>query len=182
MPGGGVADGYAYLLDEDEKDTGPDGGAVKPARGPQIVGDENEKEDVGDECGRDRIPVTPDRPTSNGGDHQCDGADKDEAFVGRRIGTGAEGEEDEGGEDQHIRHGNDIEEFWIGGRRRGVAVERIRGGQNAEDHHQTGPEETCYAETTMDVEATGRDQGRLRYEQEDPAGEGGSVEVNDETG
>ena len=177
-----MADRDSYLLDEDEEGAGPDGGAMKLACGPKIVGHNNEKEDVGRECGRDRIPVAPDWPTGDGGDHKCDGADKDQAFVGRRIGPVAEGEENEGCEDQHVGQGNNVEEFRIDGRRSGVAVERIRCGQDAKNDHQTRPEEPCDAETAMDVDAAGGDQGSLRDEQEDPGREGGPVKVNDETG
>lgn len=182
MPGGGVADRDSYLLDEDEEGACPDGGAVNLACGPQIVGHKNEKEDVGRECGRDWIAVAPDWPTGDGGDHQCDGADEDEPFVGCGIGTGAEGEEDERREDEHVGQGDDVEEFRIDGRRGGVAVERIRRSQDAKNDHQRRPEETCDAETAMDVDASRGDQRSLRNEQEDPAGEGGSMEVNDETG
>ena len=182
MPGSGVADGDPNLLNEDEEGARPDGGAVKLAGRPKVVGYKNEQEDVGHECGLERIPVTPDGPTGDGGDHQCDGADKDEAFVGRGIGTGAKGEKDEGREDQHVCQGDDVEKFRIDGRRGGVAVERIRRGQDAEDDHETGQEKSRNAETAMDVDASGEDQGSLRDEQEDPAGEGGPVQVNDEAG
>lgn len=102
--------------------------------------------------------------------------------MGRGIGPVAESEEDEGGEDEHVGQGNDVEEFRIGGRRSGVAVERICRGQDAEDHHQTRQEETCEAESPVDVDASGGHQRSLRDEQEDPAGEGSSVEMNDEAG
>src|SRR5438552_8745048 len=102
MPGGGAADRDSYLLDEDEECACPKGGAVKLACGPQIVGHKNKKEDVGGECGRDRIAVPPDWPTGDGGNHQCYGADEDQAFVGRGIGTAAKREEDKCCEDQHI--------------------------------------------------------------------------------
>ena len=180
MPGGGVADRDSYLLDGDEEGAGPDGGAVKLAGRPQIVGHKNQKEDVGRECGCDRITVAPDWPTGDRGDHQGDGADEDETFVGCGIGTGAVGEEDEGCEDQHVGQGNDVEEFRIDGRRGGVAVERIRRGQDAENDHQTRPEESCDAQTAMDVDASRGDQGSLRDEQQNPTREGGSVEMNDE--
>lgn len=182
MPRGCVADWDSYLLDEDEESAGPDRGTVKLARRPQVVGHKDEQEDVGAQCGDERIAVAPDWPTCDGGGHQGYGADKDEALVGRGIGTITEGEEDQGREDQNVRQRNDVEEFRIATRRAGIAGERISGGQNAEDHHETRPEKTCDTETAMDVHATGGDQGSLSDEQEDPAGEGGSVQVNDETG
>ncbi len=54
--------------------------------------------------------------------------------------------------------------------------------KHAEDHHQTRPQETRYAETPMNIQAAGGDEGSLRDQQQDPAGEGGSMQVDDETG
>src|ERR1035437_2390252 len=82
VPRGCVGDGYAYLLDEDEESARPDCGAMDLARGPQVVGHQNEQEDVRAQCGGDGIPVAPDWPTCDGGDHQGNGADKDQALMG----------------------------------------------------------------------------------------------------
>lgn len=182
VPSGSFTDGYAYLLNEDEEGARPDRGAVNFARGPQVVGHQKEQEDIGKQCSGDGISLAEEGPAGDGSDHQGDRADEDEALVGRGIGAGTEREEDQGREDQHVGEGDDVEEFRIAARGIGVADEGIGGGQNPEDHHEACEEEACDAETAMDVDASGRDQGSLGDEQEDPAGEGGSVKVNDETG
>ena len=63
-----------------------------------------------------------------------------------------------------------------------MADERIGGCQNAQGYHETRQKEARDAQAAMDVHAAGGDQGGLRDEQEDPAGECRPVQVNDQAG
>ena len=128
VPGACVGDGYPNLLDDDEESARPDRDAMNAARRPQVVGHQNEQEDVGAKCGRERVPVTPDWPAGDGSDHQSYRADKDEALVGRGIGAATEGKKDQGGEDEHVGQGNDVEGFGIEARGTGIADEGKGGG------------------------------------------------------
>src|ERR1700722_18630571 len=123
VPGGGVADGYAYLLNEDEEGTRPEGGTVNFSRGPQIVRHQHQQEDVGQQRGGDRVSVTEQGPAGDGSDRQPDRADEDEALVGRGIGALAERKENEGGENQHVRQRDDVEKLGVAPGGTGVADE-----------------------------------------------------------
>ena len=52
-------------------------------------------------------------PAGDGGNHDSNGGDEDDAFVSGRIEAGAERGKDKHGEDEHIRHGNDVESLYI---------------------------------------------------------------------
>lgn len=80
MPGGGLADGYPYLLHEDEESARPEGRAMNLARGPQVVGHQDEQEDVGEQRRHSQISMDH-GPTGEGGDQQRSGGDEDEALV-----------------------------------------------------------------------------------------------------
>ena len=82
VPGGGLADGEAYLLYEDEEGAGPERCAVNFARGPQIVSCKNEQKTVGDQRRNERFPLYEgEGPTGDGGDRDADGGNDDDAFV-----------------------------------------------------------------------------------------------------
>ncbi|HTQ60098.1 MAG TPA: hypothetical protein VMI32_07745 [Candidatus Solibacter sp.] len=106
----------------------------------------------------------------------------DDAFVGRRVETGTEGAEDEEGKNEHIRHRNDVVGLGIDARRGVGPGERVGGGQNAEEDHETGEQEASDTETAMDVDAACSCQGGLSDEQDDPHSKGSAVKVNNSTG
>src|SRR5579859_1075058 len=182
VPGCGLANRNSYLLDEDEVCACPHSGAVKFAGRPKVVASEEDEKNIGEQGGSNGVSVSQERPTSDRSDQQCEGADEDEAFVACGIGTIAEGEEDERGEDQHVGDGNDVEEPRIASGRASLPDERIGGGKNAKDHHKTCKAETSDAETAVSLYLAGGDERSLRHKQENPAGERGSVNMDDEAG
>src|SRR5439155_1204293 len=159
----GLADWHSYLLNKDEECARPERGAINLTRGPQVVGHQDEQEEIREQRRPDRISVNHgEGPTRDGGDHQCNRGDEDEAFVRRRIEAGPEGEKDQRRKNQHIRDGNDVKNFrihvWIAA----TANERIGGRQYSKDYHETRQEEACNAEAAMDVHAAGGNQRGLR--------------------
>ena len=71
---------------------------MKGARGPQIVDHQDEQEDGGEQRRHNRVSVDHEEgPTADGGDHQSNRGDEDEALVRWWIGAGAEGKKAEGG-------------------------------------------------------------------------------------
>src|SRR6266849_1476501 len=170
VPRGRFADRDSYLLHEDEESSRPERGAMDLARGPQVIGRQHEQEDVGEQRSHNRISMdNGEGPTRDGGDQQRSRRDEDEALVRWGIGTSAEGKKNERRKNQHVRHGDDVEEFWIPARRAGSPHEQISGRQNADNNHETRQHDACNAEAAMDVHASGGDQRSLRDEQEDPA-------------
>src|SRR5258708_40103486 len=78
VPDGGFAEGKADLLDEDQGRSSPEGGAVNLAGGPEVVGDKEEQENVGEQTGdQDFSRAEGERPTRDGSDHQRRGGDVD---------------------------------------------------------------------------------------------------------
>ena len=153
------------------------------ARGPQIVGREKEQESVGEESRNERFPVNHGKgPAGDGGDHDSDGGDEDDALVGGRIEAGAKSKKDKDCKNEHIRHGDDVEGFHIEASGRVGPGKRLGSGQDAEDDHETSQEKTGNAETAVDVHAASGDKRGLCYEQEDPRGKDSAVNVNDATG
>ena len=140
------------------------------------------QENVGEQGGSNGISVAQERPTGDGGDQQGDGADEDEALVGCGIGTEPKCRRDESGKDEHVGERDDVEETGIASGRACLADERIGGGENTEDHHKTCETETGDAETAVDLYAAGGDERSLGDEQENPAGECRTVDVDDQTG
>jgi len=183
VPCGGLADGEAYLLHDDEEGAGPNGGAMNFARGPQIVGREKEQESIGEESRNEGFPVNHGKgPAGDGSDHDSDGGDEDDALVGGRIEAGAKSKKDKHCKNEHIRHGDDVEGFHIEASGRVGPGKRLGSGQDAEDDHETSQEKTGNAQTAVNVHAASGDKRGLCYEQEDPRGKDSAVNVNDATG
>ena len=183
MPDGGLTDGEAYLLDKDKEDAGPDCGAVNFARGPEIVSHQNEKKAVGEQRRYQRFSVDHrEGPARDGGDHDADGGDEDDAFVRGRIETSAERGKDKHGEDEHVGHGDYVEGLHIEARWRVGPGESFGGRQDAKNDHKAGEEETGNAEAAVNIHAACGNKRSLRDEQEDPHGKDGAVDVNDPAG
>src|ERR1700682_3285952 len=159
VPRGRFADGYSYLLHEDQESACPERGAINLARGPQVVDHQDEQEEIREKRCPNRISVNQgEGPTRDGGDRQCNRGPEDEALVRRGIGAGAEGKKDERRKNQHIRKGNDVEKSRIPAWRAGFPNERIGGGHNSEDNHETRQEKARNPKAAMNVRAAGGDQ------------------------
>ncbi len=183
MPGVGPGDGKTDLLNKNEEHAGIKSRALDFSGRPEIVSNQAEQEDVGKKRGPEWIAVREgDGPAGECGDQERVGGDEDEALVSSGVRAEAEGAEDKNGENQYIGHGNDIEKLWIEAGRGGAVRQGIRCGQDAEHNHQAGEKESGDAEATVDVRASSGDETGLGDEQEDPAGECGAVDVNDEAG
>ncbi len=143
MPEGGLADGNARLLDEDQKNPRPKSRAVNFASGPQIVGDEREQKNVGESAVNGILTVEKiDRQTSDGGDEKSRGGQQDVTFVSRRIGTGTERTVDESGKEKHIRERDDVKHSWIAANGVVGADQRVRCCHHAEHHHKASEKKT----------------------------------------
>jgi len=71
-----------YLLYEDQESAGPDRGAVKPARRPQVVGRQDDQERVREQRCPDWHSVDHGQgPTRDRRNQEGNGGDKDQAFV-----------------------------------------------------------------------------------------------------
>lgn len=183
VPGDGMADGLADLLDEDEEDAGPERRAMNFSRGPQIVEHEKEKKDVGEESGD--VGLAEDRrkrPAGDGGNQESGGGDNDEAVMGGGIEACAKCEKDEDGKAEHVRDGNDVESLRIETGADVGSGERVGGGQNADEDHETGEKETGDAEAAVNVHTARGDERGLHDEQENPSGKDGAVDVNAQVG
>jgi hypothetical protein len=175
-----LADGEAYLLDEDEEGAGPDGGAMNFACGPQIVGREKEQESIGEESGNERFPVNHGKgPAGDGSDHDSDRGYQDDPLVGGRIEAGAKCEKDKHRKNEHIRDGDDVEGFHIEAGGRVGPGKRLGSCQDAEDDHETSQEKTGNAETAVDIHAASGNKRGLCYEQKDPRGKDSAMNMND---
>jgi hypothetical protein len=183
LPGGGMTERMAQLFEGDEKDAGPESGAVDGADGEEIVGNEKEEQRVGAELGDEQIPPRDvNRPANESRAHQREGGNQNEALVRGGIEALAESKKDEDGEDEDVTHGDGVEDFGIHAEGREVTGERIGSGEDAEDDHEAGEAETDKAETAVDVNAVGGHERSLCEEKEDPAGKYGAVKMNDAGG
>ena len=186
VPEGGFAKGKADLLDEDQQRSGPEGGAVDFAGGPNVVSDEAEKENIADQAGdQDVSRHEGEGPAGDCSDHESSGSDVDIALMSGRILAVPERKIDECGEEEHVAHRDEVEGLGIaakGVELAGVADEGVGGSHNAKNHHEAAEEEASNAEAAVDVRAAGGDERGLRYEEENPGGEGGAVDVNDWAG
>jgi hypothetical protein len=82
VPYDGLADRYPDLLDEDQEGARPERRTVNLAGGPEVVGHHQKKKYVGKQGGRHCISMDYGKgPTGDGGDHQSNGCDKDEALM-----------------------------------------------------------------------------------------------------
>jgi len=186
VPEGGFAKGEADLLNENQECAGAERGAMNFTRGPVVVGDERKQKDVGEQgVDPNMSSAEGERPAGDGGDHQGGAGEIDIAFVGGGFAAVAESEKDERGEKEHVRQGNYVKGSGIaaeGVKMAGVAQEQISARKDAQNHHQATEEEAGDAETAVDVGASGSDEGGLRYEEKNPRGECGAVNVNDQAG
>jgi len=102
--------------------------------------------------------------------------------VRRRIAPGAKRERQQRGENHHVHQRNNIDRRHIpAGVTRG-AHQRIGGCQHARHHHQTSEKEPRDSQTAMDVHSPGRNQRGLCDQQQDSAGKGCSMYVNNAAG
>jgi len=186
VPEGGFAEGKADLLDKNQERSCPKGGAVDFSCGPEVVGDEEEQENVGEQTGDQDFPgAEGEGPAGDCGDHESSGGDVDIALMCGRILAIAEGEINECGEEEHVAHRDEVEGLGIAAEwveLAGVTDEGVGGSHDAENHHEAAEEEASDAEATVDVGAAGGDEGGLCYEKENPSGEGSAVDVNDRAG
>jgi len=110
VPEGGFAERKADLLDEDQKRSGPEGGAVDFAGGPKVVSDEEEKENIADQTGDQDVPGHEgEGPAGDCSNHESSGGDVDIALMGGRILAVTKGKIDESGEEEHVAHRNEVE-------------------------------------------------------------------------
>jgi len=186
VPESSFAEGKADLLDEDQQRSGPEGGAVDFAGGPEVVSDEEEKENIADQTGDQDVPGhESEGPAGDCGDHESSGGDVDIALMGGRILAIAEGKINECGEEEHVAHRNEVEGLGIAAewvKLAGVADEGVGGSHDAKNHHEAAKEKAGDAEAAMDVCVAGGDEGGLRDEEENPGGEGGAMNVNGDAG
>ncbi len=89
VPGGGVGYGNSDLLHEDQENAGRTVWLEDLARGPQVVDDKQQQENVSDQGGLDRISADKGkRPTGYSGNKQRVRGYEDQSFVSRGIEAG----------------------------------------------------------------------------------------------
>jgi len=84
------------------------------ARGPEVVSDEEEKENIADQAGdQDVSGHEGEGPAGDCGNHEGSGGEVDIALMCRRILAVAKGKIDESGEEEHVAHRNEVEGLGI---------------------------------------------------------------------
>src|SRR4051812_6323412 len=117
MPCGRLANWQTNLLYENQEAAGPHRGAMNFVRGPQIVNDQGEQENVGQQGG-DKNPTVAegDGQASDGGNQKRVGGYVNETFVGSRIPAVSKSKKQDDGGDRHVRQRNNVKRLRIAAR------------------------------------------------------------------
>src|SRR6267378_1234966 len=175
-----LADGYSYLLDEDEVSACPERSAMNLSRGPEVVGRQGEQKEIREQRRHWRSSVNEvDWPAGNRGDQQRRRCHDDEAFMCWGIEAGAKCKENQRRKNQHIRKRNDVEKLRVAACGRRPANQGVRRRQGTKDDHQAAQKEAHDTQPAMDVHAAGGDQRGLSDEQKNPTGKCRAVQMND---
>ena len=165
VPDCGAAHGNTKLSHHRHERNGPERGAMYLARGPKIVGHEQQQKNVDEGAVEERSGCDHgEGRAASGCVQERDGGNQDQAFVGGWIEACAVGKEDQRRKHQHVADGNGVEGLGIEARtwRCESTGERIARGQNAEDDHETRQAETREAEAAMNIDPAGGDERGLR--------------------
>ena len=159
-----------------QESVGDGGGAMDAPRGPEIVGNNDERHCHVDRDGAGDPKLVGEGPTVDGGANHGHGAEDHQSFVRGRSASLDHAPGSEAGEESELLEVANQDEF--AGNADGVAPNGVEDREHAEDDHERRQDDAKGPERDVPTNVAGGDQYVLEDEQKDPGDEECAMDVH----